>query len=218
VPFPVIFIKQIDGCEGLHEFGIEKNLPHTHPTMLNPAITEAKQQIEHFWTVIAFVRDTVIRATGEIFYEFDNQRHRVNPPKARLSNLSGVAGELWFDVNRAALTAHYDLEKVKRLNFACGILEPIGRFIALYQLLLSVCEDSQAKVESLILSIEPNSLQTVSPKDPRKFETVYTRLRNELAHHRSGTDSFKTHEEIILHLSRFEWMVKAKIRENILPL
>lgn len=214
-PFPAISIVLLDTITGLHEFGIEKQLPNTHHTMLNPVIDEAKRQIEYFWTVIAFVRDAVVRPTGETFYEFNNQRHEVNKIRKSIgATLNGVAGQGWFDANNAALTASYDLEKVKRLNFARSITEPIGRFIALYQILLTMNNDLQQKVDEAILKVDSTVAQTISPMN--KHETTFTRLRNELAHYRKDSNAFSTYQEIDAHLDRFEWIVKTIVREDVL--
>lgn len=212
--FPTIEIALVDSAAGLHEFKITKLLPHTHPSVLLSAVAEAKSQIEHFWTVLAFVRDTVIRPTGEVFFEFGSQRREVYPRRSGThARAVGVAGDGWFEANKVAMTAFYDLERLKRLNFACGIAEPIGRFVALYALLLSEAGDSQSEVDRLILEFDPNTQQTRSPKNG-KLETLYTRLRNELAHVRTTANVFSTHDEIELHLQRFQWLVKLVYRAN----
>jgi hypothetical protein len=213
--FPSISIVLIDSANGLHDFKIDKMLTHQHPSVLDSAVAEAKLQIEHFWTVLAFVRDTIIRPTGDVFYEFNGQRNQFNRKRSGSSaKLAGVAGAEWFDVNKSQLLAHYDLDRVKRLNFACSVPEPIGRFVALYSLLLTIGNDRQSEVDKLILGIEPTTHQTVPPK-PGQLETLYTRLRNELAHDRQTATLFSTHEEIQLHLKRFEWIVKLIVRPAV---
>lgn len=214
-PFPPIAIVLVNSAVGMHEFKIAKQLPHQHPEVLDSAVAEAKLQMEHFWTVLAFVRDTVIRPTGDIFYEANGQRHQVNRP-ARVSGPHGigVAGRGWFEANQTQLCANYDLDRVKRLNFAVSVPEPIGRFIALYSLLLTIGNDRQAEVDRLILAVEPSTHQTPSPNSGQP-ETVYTRLRNELAHARQTATVFSTHEEIQLHLGRFEWIAKSIVRPTV---
>jgi hypothetical protein len=210
--FPSVEIVFVDGSTGRHEFKVIKVLPHTHPTVLDSAVTEATLQIDYFITVLAFVRDTIIRPTGEIFYEFSGQRHQYNPPGPwGQAKLTGVASPKWFDANKDAMLADYDFEMVKRLNFARGIPEPIGKYIALYQLLLGVCDDRQSELDKLILSIDPTTHQSVAPRDG-KLETLYTRMRNELAHVRPGANMFSTYQEVKLHLARFEWIVQKIIR------
>ena len=213
--FPAISIVLMDSSNGLHDFKIDKTLPHQHPSVLDSAVAEAKLQIEHFWTVLAFVRDTVIRPTGDVFYEFNGQRHQFNHKRAgSLAKLVGVSGTGWFETNKSQMLAHYDLDQLKRLNFACSVPEPIGRFIALYSLLLTIGNDHQSEVDKLILTIEPTTQQTLSPKTG-KPETLYTRLRNQLAHDRQNATLFSTHEDIQLHLNRFEWIVKSIVRPAI---
>lgn len=215
-PFPAISIVLVNSSAGLHEFKISKLLPHQHPSVLLSAVAEAKSQIEHFWTVLAFVRDTTIRPTGEIFYEFNDHRHEVTPRRSSSgARAVAVAGHGWFEANRDALMAPYELERLKRLNFACGIAEPIGRFVALYGLLLSEAGDSQAEVDRLIAGFDQSTQHTISPKTGR-LETLYTRLRNELAHVRTTANVFSTHDEIELHLARFQWLVKSIFRPRAL--
>lgn len=213
--FPVISIVLVDSATGLHEFKIEKTLPHQHPSVLDSAVAEAKLQIEHFWTVLAFVRDTVIRPSGDVFYEFNGQRHQFNQKRCgSFARPVGVAGAGWFEAYKSQLLAPYDLNRLKRLNFACSIPEPIGRFTALYLLLQTIGNDSQSEVDKLILKIEPTTQQTLSPRTGLP-ETLYTRLRNELAHDRKCATLFSTHEDIKLHLDRFEWIVKSIVRPAI---
>lgn len=215
-PFTSISIKLVDSASGVHEFMIAKNLPHQHPSVLQSAVVEAKLQIDHFWTVLAFVRDTVIRPTGEVFYEFNGQRHQVNrPSRGSGAKGVGVASAGWFDVNRTQMMESYDLDRLKRLNYARAVPEPIGRFMALYSLLDSAGKGMQGQVDRLILSVEPTTHQTTSPHNGQ-LETLYTRLRNELAHVRPTATVFSTHEEIIVHLPRFEWIVKAIVRRDVL--
>lgn len=214
--FPAISIVLVDSSSGLHEFKVAKRLPHHHDSVLLSALAEAKSQVEHFWTVLAFVRDTTIRPTGKVFYEFNDQRHEAFPVRRRsMAQGVAVAGGDWFDANREALLASYDLHRVKRLNFACGIPEPIGRFVALYSLLLSEAGDRQSEVDRLILEFDPNTQQTRSAK-AGSMETLYTRLRNELAHVRASTTAFSTHDEVELHLPRFQWLVKSILRSRVL--
>jgi len=215
-PFPPISISLVDSASGLHEFKISKNLPHQHPTVLDSAVAEATMQMEHFWTVLAFVRDAVIRPTGDVFYEFSGERYRVNSPAPNMrAKLVGVARSEWFTTNKEMLCANYDLDLVKRLNFAVGLPEPIGRFISLYQLLLSVEGDKQCKVDQRILEFDPTTSRTPSERSSKTFETLYTRLRNELAHVRKTATIFSTHKEVQLHLARFECIVKSIIRKKV---
>lgn len=216
--YPEIEISLIDSATGLHEFSIQKNLPHTHPSLLDPAIAEATYQIELFWDVLAYVRDTVIKPTGEIFYEFRGIRHNI-VPNSHMSlfgnaTLTGLAGEGWFAHNEEHFHKRYDLDLLRRLNFIRAIDEPISKFISLYSLLSSIAnDDKQREIDKKLLEVDP----TIAIYQPpgRQQETIYTRLRNELAHRREGSNIINNHHEITLHLPKFEWIVKELVRRRI---
>lgn len=77
---------------------------------------------------------------------------------------------------------------------------PVEEFMHLYWLILSLFEDDQARVDRFILSVEPEVLQTHSPKKRGAMETTYTRLRNEFSHKRTGSDAERTKLEMGVQL------------------
>jgi hypothetical protein len=85
------------------------------------------------------------------------------------------------------------LESKHRLyRLACVQTDPTTRFLLLYQLLLLIHRDSQKQVDEFILARIPGTPHSPGPilrpgASPRS-ETIYTRLRNELAHVRKGSD------------------------------
>jgi len=208
--FPEIEIELADSNSGLHLFKIAKLLPHFGQEMIASAVAEGEIQIDLFWNILAYIRDTSICPLGTILYEANGQVIEFNPPSrpSLVATLTGVAGNAWFDDKVEQFHKPFNLDLLKRFNFARGIQEPIGKFISLYSLLLSRCKDSQHSVDKLIVGVEPNIAQSLSPKSG-KPETIFTRLRNELAHHRTGGSVVQTHREIQIHSSRFEWIVKV---------
>lgn len=213
--FPEIEVKLVDKTNGLHEFSITKILPHGHPSMVLPAIAEADDQINLFWDILSYVRDSTIKSTGEVFYEINGTRHLANPKPISISaRLNGVAGKGWFEANIEDFHKMYDLDLLKRYNFCRTIDEPVAKFISLYSLLSSVANENQENIDALIEKVDPN-VGKYLPQG-RRMETTYTRLRNELAHVRKGTSTMKTHAEISLHLPRFEWIVKELLRKRII--
>jgi len=89
--------------------------------------------------------------------------------------------------NSASLTPRHRLYRL-----ACVQTDPTTRFLLLYQLLLLIHRDSQKQVDEFILARIPGTPHSPGPilrpgASPRS-ETVYTRLRNELAHVRKGSD------------------------------
>ncbi len=213
--YPEIKIVLVDSKIGLHEFSIMKLLPHTHPTILLPTIAEAEDQISIFLNILSYVRETLIKPTGEVLYEFNNTRHIVTPKPKNYTgpNLIGVAGEGWFDANISDFHKKYNLDLLKRYNYSRSIDEPIGKFVSLYSLLSSLAGDKQKNIDTLIESFDSSVAKYIP--EGRPIETIYTRLRNELAHIRQGTSIIKTHSEIELHLPKFEWIVKNILKKHI---
>jgi hypothetical protein len=78
-----------------------------------------------------------------------------------------------------------ELMLLRLFSFANSEREAISRYSYLYNVMLQICGDKQANVDMQIMDIKPSTVQTVSPKNG-KYETIYTRLRNELAHKRDG--------------------------------
>lgn len=214
--YPEIEIKLLDKATGLHEFVIPKTLPHNHPSILNPTVAEAEDQISYFWDILSFIRNTVIHPTGEIYYVFNDTRIEFAKRHSIIkgSRLIGVAGDKWFEINKKEFHKNFNLDLLKRYNYSLSITEPIGKFISLYSLLLSIAKDSQFQLDKLIETVDSNVAKYI-PKG-RRTETIYTRLRNELSHIREGSSIMKTHSEIVLHLPRFEWIIKEILRKQIL--
>jgi hypothetical protein len=76
-----------------------------------------------------------------------------------------------------------------RLRSARLSIGPVEEFMHLYGILIDLFNDSQANVDAFVVSEEPGVPQTPDPRNghhPRN-ETIYTRLRNEMAHKRAGT-------------------------------
>ena len=218
--FPAIEVVNCDLQTGLHHFKIPKRIPHTGREMIAAVVAEAERQIDHFWNVLSYVRDAPIRGTGEVFYEANGQQNRVDTCGAMsvfgAATLTAVASDGWISSRAADFHRGYDLDLLKRLNFTRAISEPIGRFVSLYSLLASQCDDVQLKIDAMIESIDVNVEKSISPKSG-KPETVFTRLRNELAHVRVSSSIIETHRSIVVHLPRFEWIVKSVVDQKIVP-
>ena len=80
---------------------------------------------------------------------------------------------------------------------------PISKFMILYNIVLTLCNDSQREVDAFIERNEPEVTRTPSPRHPRQTETKYRRLRNEIAHKRAGVDLQSTSTEVEAVLPRF---------------
>ena len=65
---------------------------------------------------------------------------------------------------------------------ALGCSDPIGRFLCLYGILMTIAGDDQRAIDTIIERHEPGQIRTPRPDKPNVQETSYTRLRNEVAH------------------------------------
>ncbi len=85
---------------------------------------------------------------------------------------------------------------------ALGLNDPLSKFMALYNIVLSICNDLQEDVDAFVLSVQPG-VDRNPPFRPRKSgtqETVYTRLRNQVGHRRSGTTIEETKGQMEVNL------------------
>jgi hypothetical protein len=102
---------------------------------------------------------------------------------------------------------NYGLFRSARLSIG-----PIEEFMHLYNILLMLYNDKQADVDAFIIAEDPSVLQTQHPlKAPGVMETVYTRLRNELAHKRAGVNLDNTKVEMAHRLGELIKLTKRAI-------
>jgi hypothetical protein len=85
----------------------------------------------------------------------------------------------------------------------------------LYNILLMLFSDEQAKVDKFILMVEPSVPQTPDPRPKRKNkETIYTRLRNEFGHARPGVKLDDTKVEMMNRRGGLIALTKRAIKER----
>jgi hypothetical protein len=93
-------------------------------------------------------------------------------------------------------------------------MSSVEEFMHLYHILLMLFNDSQANVDAFILGKDPTVPQTPDPrpgKGPLAMETVYTRLRNEFAHKRTGVNLDNTKAEMANRLGGLIALTKQAI-------
>lgn len=89
---------------------------------------------------------------------------------------------------------------------------PVEEFMHFYHILLMLYYDRQADVDAFIVSEDPAVQQTQHPlKAAGVMETVYTRLRNELAHKRAGVNLDNTKTEMANRLGGLIGLTKRAI-------
>lgn len=100
-------------------------------------------------------------------------------------------------------------------RFSLRQTNPVARFMLLYNILLSLNGDNQAKLDNFLISMKPQVEVKPSPhkkwKSSNLYETVYTRLRNEIGHARKGAVPRETAKEIESHISDFQSIVRNAI-------
>jgi hypothetical protein len=100
--------------------------------------------------------------------------------------------------------------------YALGLADAISKFMALYNIVLTLCNDRQEDVDGFVLAKHPN-VPVRPPHKPRKSgipETLYTQLRNQIAHTRPGTTIESTGKEMERVLSGLVEVTKKKINET----
>ncbi len=95
-------------------------------------------------------------------------------------------------------------------RFALCQSNPVGRFMLLYNILLSLNGDKQVRLDYFVIKEQHGVEQTPSPVEKRN-ETIYTRLRNEIAHARKGATAQKAVKGIETHVSTFQAIVRTAI-------
>lgn len=204
---PEIRIQRIEESS-IHTFGIEKRIPHHHTNVLVAVVTEAEHQLGPFITVLSHLMRQPLRLTGEIRYLHEGKVRVVTraPSIDKGATLGQGFAPTWFTEKAAQLSIRYDLELLKRLNFSRFLDDPISRYLSLYQLLLSEHEDKQENVDRALLSLDP-TIELSIPAGRQNSETTFTRLRNEISHHRPTASISETHREIHSQVVRFGWLV-----------
>lgn len=81
-------------------------------------------------------------------------------------------GENWYGLFRSALQSE----------------SPVEKYMHLYNILLTLSNDEQKQVDEFVRDQEPMVFQSPHPKFVGTMETIYSRLRNEFAHKRSGVN------------------------------
>ena len=103
---------------------------------------------------------------------------------------------------------------LRQFTFANSEPDAISRYSFLYNLLLHLSGDKQAKVDSRILEVDPDCKQSTNPNSG-KPETKYTKLRNEIAHKRVGAKYGATKKTIEKEVKQFSSVVKQIVLKKI---
>jgi hypothetical protein len=212
--FKNIVLKPVGPNNYKYELLIKKKVYSTAVPQLKAIFNESTLEAEKFVYIFSAAADVKI-------YEFEclgyYQKENLIRFKQIFSNgirisfsatATVTAGEPSAEKIKNKMKEKYDLSKLQIFYDSATIIEPIGRFISLYTLLSHKFSDNQKKVDEAILSIDPTISQFQSPINDKIYETIFTKLRNELSHKRDGVYILKTHDDVKTNIDRFEKIVK----------
>ena len=215
--YPKIDIAVIDEENGLHEFSVVKVVTSYSSEIVSASIVQAIRQIDYFWNILSYLGNSVIKPTGKVYYEVKGVRNEFNSNSGSVffgAILIASVGPEWFESQKEQFSRNYNMDLLKRFNFSMSIEEPIGRFISLYSLLGTLVGDKQGTIDAAIERADPSVEKNYGFNGA--IETIYTRLRNELAHVREGVSIIETLKHIKVHLPSFEHLVKQVLERFIL--
>lgn len=140
---------------------------------------------------------------------------RIMPPPASCrASAHLVRSVTELEVRSAAALPWTPLARAFRHATACD--DVVARYVLLYQLLLFTCDDLQSTVDAYILRKAPATPCSHTPRG-RGHETIFTRLRNELAHVRVGTSHESTRRELGRCLPAFQTITREAVLEATCP-
>ena len=139
---------------------------------------------------------------GELVITGEAIRCCIGIPAARLRadlEQESYGGEAYFGLYRSARQSSGAVEE----------------FMHLYHIVLMLFGDSQARVDEFIKQELPSVPQTRDPRPEKQtMETVFTRLRNELAHRRPDVNVEKTKSEMARWVDRLAALAARAIRSK----
>jgi hypothetical protein len=206
--FKNISLRQIDANNCNYELLIKKNIFSSSDSHMRAIFNEASTEAEKFKYVFSRAADVKI-------FDFECLGYYRNGQLATYGSVFNnglrischatatvTAGEPSVRNIKEKMKAQYDLPSIQMYYDAATVIEPVGRFISLYTLLLHKFSDNQKAVDEAILQIDPTVAQFKSPH-AKNHETVFSKLRNEMSHKREGTNILETQNEIKLNVERF---------------
>jgi hypothetical protein len=222
------FISSETGVEKVEIEGPNGDEIHTTVFFASvPSRDEGKSLAEKVTTAaldrIAFHHGVVIENPRITGHQFSPLRPQPGVIEVECGEYACVGNAASLVLGIAAATLRSKLEQASPpgernyglLRSARQSLSPVEEFLHLYNILRMICGDSEEKVDTFIVTHEPIVPQTQHPlKAPGKTETVYTRLRNEFGHNRTGANLATTKTEMANRLGGLVSLVKRAIELN----
>lgn len=150
----------------------------------------------------------VYRERSDLPCKNGGRKQTVSSNKFEINVVSPVAMSS-DEVNRAIDLMSKPSLLINEYRTASEQSDPITRFSLLYNIALQICGDRQKRVDEEILKIAPSTGVNTSSHTGRQ-ETIYTRLRNELAHHRQKPIA-STVTEVKTNVSAFLSIIRSMV-------
>jgi len=107
---------------------------------------------------------------------------------------------------------------ISEFAFSISQHDDLSKFMLLYNLILQICGDKQKLVDDKIKQIDPTiTIVKTKRKTSKKLveETIFTKLRNEIAHNRDGATKQDTIKGIKHILPKFLEIIRKAIKDQI---
>lgn len=174
-------------------------------------------------TNLAFEREVII---GELEYlggEIINGAEIYRAVSLTLPHLE-VAGTMTTIIDENAsttlrdfITRNYELTNIVIILYTkiFNINDIMSKFMMLYHIMLILNDDKQNYVDLCIKKIAPATKLFESPRGSGKSETLYTKLRNEIAHYRKEVDIRSTINQLEDIIPDFTKIVRQAILDSL---
>jgi hypothetical protein len=198
-----------------HHIFVEKLAANFHPKSLRPVVDEALREARLFIYTFAAASDLKFynfRCDGYLssgkLHSLESLRQRGGIGMVMNARMVVSQGKPTIDKIKAWLAQPHDISRLHLFFAASCLADPVSRYLSLYTALLHVCGDNQGKVDEEILAIDQTVQQSRQPHKPNIFETIFSRLRNEMSHARPNCSLLQTHDVIVANVDRFEMLVR----------
>lgn len=179
-------------CNSRYKIFVDKNVIAPSGDELRSVIHEATFEAQSFVYVFSLTSDIKI-------FEFTFKGYVQGDSFIKVEEIFGAdrmkstaqltvrIGQPRIDRLKESMKKNHNIPILQMFFDSATIEEPVGRFISLYTLMLHHCDDKQKKVDEAIINVDSTVAQFSKPQG-NYYETVFTKLRNELSHKRNGVN------------------------------
>jgi hypothetical protein len=209
-PFEGVSITHLDNKKGEYRITISMKEVNSY----EDAYTHAELTIETLLSALAYyLRCFVGELRFDVARTVEGKNTTIYPSPMSIGTAHHGSFQISADSILQLLRRTSDCPYFTMFRHAMQIRDELGKFMGLYNVLLSVRGDKQKKVDSFILKRDPNTPVSRSPCNT--METVFTKLRNQVGHVRHGVTLLETRREIAQNLLALQSHVVAAIEAKL---